>query len=117
MTRWLKLTVGLIAVAVLVGVATQQTAAEDTGADDGKAVFLAQKCNMCHSVPAAEITAKTTSEKMKGPDLPSASELDDAGMAQYLKKETELNGALHKKEFKGTDDELKALIPFVKKPA
>jgi cytochrome c551/c552 len=38
-------------------------------AADGKALFLAQKCDMCHSVPTAGITAKTKSEKVKGPDI------------------------------------------------
>ena len=36
---------------------------------DGKAIFLAQKCNTCHSVSTEGIAATTKSEKMKGPDL------------------------------------------------
>ncbi len=36
---------------------------------DGKQIFLAQKCNLCHSVPPAGIAATVKSERMKGPDL------------------------------------------------
>ena len=36
---------------------------------DGKGVFEAQKCNLCHAVSSAGIEAKTKSEKLKGPDL------------------------------------------------
>ena len=35
----------------------------------GREVFEAQKCNMCHAVPAVGIESKTSSDKLKGPDL------------------------------------------------
>lgn len=81
----------------------------------GKAVFLAQKCNMCHNVPAASITRTTQSEKVAGPDLPG----DNTGksatfFAQFLKKEVANNeGNKHKKDWKGTDEELKQVTEWL----
>ena len=80
--------------------------------DDGQAAFTAQKCNMCHSVPQADIVAKVKSEKMKGPDLPNESREAD-WIASFVKREVQLDGADHKKEFKGTDEELQAIAAWL----
>ena len=80
--------------------------------DDGQAAFTAQKCNMCHSVPQADIEAKMKSEKLKGPDLPAAAR-DAEWLTGFLKREVQLNGADHKKEFKGTDEELQAIAAWL----
>jgi len=85
---------------------------EGSGGMDGKALFTGAKCNMCHSVSAVGIEAKVKSEKMKGPDLVNLT--TDAGTIKtYLKGESELNGAKHKKKFKGSDEELQALINWL----
>ena len=81
---------------------------------DGKAIFLAQKCNMCHAVPSAGIEAKTKSEAMKGPDV-AGLDGDAEQLAKYLRKQAKIDGKDHKKEFKGGDDELKVLIDWVLK--
>jgi len=84
-------------------------------AGDGKEVFLAQKCNMCHAVSSASIEAKTTSEKMLGPDLTGvAAGLETDWLVKYLRKEIEKDGAAHKKESKASDGELEALITWLK---
>ena len=86
-------------------------AAEDL---DGKALFTeTHKCNMCHAVPAAEIEAKTKSEKMKGADLGGKLDKEFAEIAAYVRKEGELDGKTHKKPFKGTDEELQAILSFI----
>lgn len=91
-------------------------AAPAAGAD-GKEVFLAQKCNLCHSVSSAGIEAKTTNEKLQGPDL-STVELPDAEwLAAYLKQEETHDGEKHKKKFTGSDEELQALIDWLKAQA
>ena len=100
---------GLIALA-LVGPLAGTTITE--AGEDGQAVFTAQKCNMCHSVPQAEIVAKMTSEKMKGPDLPNEVRESD-WLASFLKREVQLNDKDHKKEFKGTDEELQAITAWL----
>jgi mono/diheme cytochrome c family protein len=83
-------------------------------APDGKAIFLAQKCNLCHSVPTAGITRTTTSEKMAGPDLVNLKQ-DAATLRKWLRKELEKNGKKHMKAFTGSDEELGALIAWLQK--
>ncbi len=81
---------------------------------DGKALFTeTHKCNMCHAVPAADIEAKTKSEKMKGGDLGGKIETELADLAAYVRKEAELDGKTHKKPFKGTDEELQAIVDWL----
>lgn len=79
----------------------------------GKAEFLTHKCNLCHAVPAAEIDAKTKSQKLKGPALGGAIEVDFEVFAAYVRKQGELDGQRHKKEFKGTDEELQAILDWL----
>lgn len=117
MKKIASLTVGLAAVAMLLSlfiapVFTVAAAQGSAGAPDGKEIFLAQKCNMCHSVPPEGIEAKTSSEKMRGPDIVDL-EKDPEWMAKFLKKEAELDGQKHKKEFKGSGEELDALISWL----
>lgn len=104
----------LVAVASLTpGVAPAY--AED---DPGQAAFMAQKCNTCHSVEAVGIEAKVKSEKMKGPDLSKVATRHDAEwIAQYIKKEVDLDGKKHTKGFTGSDEELQAIIDWFEKLA
>ena len=81
---------------------------------DGKAIFMAQKCNMCHGVPAAGIVATSKSDKVKGPDL-NALEHDADLLAKYLRKRAEIDGEQHVRAFTGTDEELGALIAWLQK--
>jgi mono/diheme cytochrome c family protein len=83
-------------------------------APDAKALFLAQKCNLCHSVPTADIARTTKSEKVAGPDLVNIKE-DGAFLTKFLKKQADLNGKKHTKAFTGTDEELAALIAWIQK--
>jgi len=84
---------------------------------DGKAIFLAQKCNLCHSVSAAGIERQTKSEKIAGPDLTTATaKHDKAFLEKFLTKQETLDGKKHGKEFKGTPQELDALIDWLKQP-
>jgi len=81
-------------------------------AADGKEIFLAQKCNMCHDVSSAQITATTKSEKMKGPNLTGIGK-DAAWITQYIKKEVDLNGKKHMKGFTGPDGDLSTLATWI----
>jgi len=103
--------------AILVFGSALLIAAASAAADDnpGKAVFLAQKCNLCHSVEAAGIEAKTTSEKLKGPDLTLVTTRHEAEwIGKFVRRQIQKDGADHKKEFKGTDEELQALVGWFK---
>jgi cytochrome c5 len=83
------------------------------GGMDGKAIFLAQKCDMCHSVSTAGIEAK--SKAMKAPDLAGVvtAEHDAKWIGEFLHKQADLNGKKHGKTFTGSDEELKALISWL----
>jgi mono/diheme cytochrome c family protein len=86
-----------------------------SAAPDGKAVFLGQKCNLCHSIDAAGIARISKAEKTKGPDLGGvAKRHDEAWMKRFLSKQEMLNGKKHLKTFTGTPEELDALIAWVR---
>jgi len=109
-TRTSKGFLGSLVALALVGPFAGSTVA--VAGEDGQAAFTAQKCDMCHSVPQADIVAKVKSEKMKGPDLPNEPREAD-WMASFLKREIQLNGADHKKEYKGSDEELQAITAWL----
>lgn len=81
---------------------------------DGKAVFEAEKCSLCHGVQAAGIAAKTTSDKLKGPDLSGYEPESGFNVGGYLHKKVEKDGEAHRREFKGSDEELQALLAWLK---
>ncbi len=103
-------TVFMLGFGMILGTAVGAAAATP----DGKVVFLAQKCDMCHAVSSAGIEATTKSEKMKGPDLAGACQaLDPVWLADFIQKKVDKNGKKHAKEFKGTDEDLAALIAWL----
>lgn len=109
------LTAPVIALAFLALPSTAGPLPAGEGSMDGKAVFEAQKCDLCHSVSTVGIEAKTKSEKMQGPDLVGVvtAEHDAEWIGKYVRKQAELNGKQHSKEFKGSDEELQALIDWL----
>ena len=48
---------------------------------DGKQIFLAQKCSLCHSVSSAGIERTVKSEKVAGPDLTNLAAKEDRRQA------------------------------------
>lgn len=82
----------------------------DQNSDDGKKIFIDNKCNMCHTVTSAGIESKKS----------DATDLSEVGKAatqefllKYLKKETKLNDKDHKSSFKGSDADLKILVDWL----
>ena len=99
---------------VLVLVLAAPALLSEEGSGGGKDAFLAAKCNTCHSVSTAGIEAKTTSEKLKGPDLVGvANDFDAEGLAAFLRQESEKDGKKHKKAWKGTDEDLSAIVDWL----
>jgi cytochrome c len=91
------------------------TEGETTEELDGKALFLTNKCNMCHAVPSVGIEAKVKSEKMKGPDISNAAARFDADqLAKFIRKQLPLEDKDHKKEFKGSDEELAVMVAWLR---
>lgn len=81
---------------------------------EGKQIFLAQKCNLCHSISSAGIERTVKSEKVAGPDLTNTAAKEDAGnLAKFLRKAGEVKGKKHGKAFTGSDEELGALIAWL----
>jgi cytochrome c551/c552 len=113
--RQMKQTIGftLTVLALVVLLATlYSNAGSAATAPDGKAIFLEQKCNMCHAVSTAGIEATTKSAAMKGPDLVNV-KTDAAAMTKFLHKETEMNGKKHPKDVKLSDADTKTLIDWI----
>jgi cytochrome c5 len=77
---------------------------------DGKQVFIDSKCNNCHTVTSMEITSK----KDDATDLSNAGSVGTSElMKSYLLKEAKINDKNHKLKFKGTDEELNALVNWL----
>jgi mono/diheme cytochrome c family protein len=88
-------------------------ASASAAAADGKEIFLAQKCNVCHAVSSAGITA---TGKIKAPDLTGlASKEDPAWIGKFLKKQADKNGKKHIKPFTGSDADLATLVSWLEK--
>jgi len=94
---------------------------------DGKDLFLAAKCNTCHSITAAGIDKKKPTEaeaaeaaktadkdEKKPPDLSSVG-LDKKAdwIAKFITKKETLDGEKHKKLYKGTEEELNTLSTWL----
>ncbi|MFW6012096.1 MAG: c-type cytochrome [bacterium] len=90
-------------------------AAQESGDElDGKQIFEASRCGTCHSVPTAGIEATTKSEAMKGPDMVDLAEEHEAGtIVDYLRKDATIDDKEHRVAFKGSDEELGALVSWL----
>jgi mono/diheme cytochrome c family protein len=83
-------------------------------ADAGKAIFLAQKCNLCHGVSSAGIAPIVKSPAMQGPDLAGVvAEKGADWAAKFLKHQVNLNDKPHKKEWTASDQDLQTLIGWL----
>jgi mono/diheme cytochrome c family protein len=80
---------------------------------DGKAAFLENKCNTCHSIDSQEIAKK--SEKMKGADLSNIGNQAESveWLKGYIKKEIKKDDAAHKKAWKGSEEQLDAIVEWL----
>jgi len=82
----------------------------DEKSDDGKKLFVDNKCNMCHTVTSAGIESK----KSDAVDLSAVGKDKTVEfLTKYLKKEAKLNDKDHKASFKGTDEELTKLVEWL----
>ncbi len=78
--------------------------------NDGKTIFVSNKCNMCHTVISAGIESK----KSDAVDLSTVGKDKTVEfLTKYLKKETRLNEKDHKSSFKGSEAELKILVDWL----
>lgn len=109
----------ILATMALVGMGLVASGEEaEQVASSGKEVFLAQKCNLCHSIEALGIEKRSKSESAatQGSDLSTIGDQHTAEwIASYLKKEETLNDKEHKKSFRGEAADLQALVEWLGK--
>ena len=87
----------------------------------GQQVFVAQKCQMCHTVYSAGIgepPAKDAKEEENEAEGPPDLSLAGTGrtaewISLFLQKKEELNEKKHMLQFKGTDEELTTLANWI----
>lgn len=105
--------VGLLVVAIAASIPAPRAAAAETL--DGKAVFAAQKCNLCHSIESQGIASKATSDKTKGPDLSGEGlKRDAAWIGKFLHRVEKIDGKVHKKDLKAASEaEIDALVAWL----
>lgn len=117
--RKLMLFAGTLALPFVLAAATPVAShgsdmSSDSSAPHGKDLFVAMKCNLCHSIETQEITAKAKSEKMRGPDLSNiGNEKKAEWITGWLQKKEEIDGKTHKGKFEGTDAQLKELVNWL----
>jgi cytochrome c553 len=109
--KWTRWAVALVP--VLLVAAAWPSANVLGAAPDGKQLFLAQKCETCHGVAAAGLSATTKIEKMKGPDLSGFVAKDRAFSIAFIRQEKDLDGVKHKKAVKATDAELQTILDWL----
>lgn len=109
---------GIVLLAGALSVVTAEEA-KKSAALDGKALFLDQKCESCHSVTALKIEKKASAtpaskDAKVPPDLSAiGTKAKPEFLMNYLKKIADLNGAKHMKKFRGNDDSLKVLVDWL----
>jgi len=104
----------IVALAITFGFIFFLVTAAPASDEDGKAVFENEKCGMCHSVSTVGIESKLKAGKLKGPDLVNLADSYEADwIFKYIKKEADKEGKSHTKPFKGSDEELQALVDWL----
>lgn len=109
----LSLAAAAAAFAVLTSVALPAGGAEGGNEEDAARELFVQthRCSTCHSVAAAGIDRK--SDKIVGVDLGGFVTDEPDRLSAYLRKEEARDGEDHKKTFKGTDEELQAILDWL----
>lgn len=104
----------ILALAFLSAPAVSASTPNSISMSDGKALFVENKCTSCHSVTAKGVEA---TKPDKAVDLSTISESADF-LKKFVKKEVtkDVDGkaAKHKKGWKGTDEDLDAIIGWLK---
>ncbi|HLP15075.1 MAG TPA: c-type cytochrome [Bacteroidota bacterium] len=108
-----KITAVIVAIAALCAFTSMKAEEAKEAKKDGKAIFTASKCVMCHSVESAGIK-----KAPKKTDL-SAVEMKTEKIETYLMKESDLNGKKHAVKFNGSKEDLAVVAKWLasQKPA
>jgi len=88
--------------------------AEVPGEQDGRSLFLAQRCDICHAVPAAGIRAATRSERLAGPRLAGlADRYTERDLTLHLLRDERYPGRPHNRRFRGSEEEVRTLVAWL----
>ncbi len=109
MKRGIFMCTGLLAFLVFAFLLTPVIYADDA---PGKKLFLANKCNTCHSIESQ--TIKKTLATSKAPDLSNVgSERKADWIAQFIQKKIDKDGKKHLKLWAGKEEDLKTLTEWL----
>ena len=98
----------------IIAIATLAVAPVPAQKETAQETFVRLKCNQCHAIETLGVERTSTSDKMKGKDLSDVGSTREASwIIQYVKKELEEEGKLHKRSFKGTDEEMVAIAAWL----
>jgi mono/diheme cytochrome c family protein len=104
----------ILALAFLSAPAVSASTPDSISMSDGKALFLENKCTSCHSVTAKGVEG---AKPDKAIDISKVTDSEDF-LTKYLKKEVtkDVDGkaSKHKKSWKGSDEDLAAIIGWLK---
>ena len=101
----------VILIIALYGVAFSMNPAEQP---DGKKVFTDNKCSTCHSIDSEGIVRKAKTDKNSPADLSQiGSTFTKEKLTNYLTKKESLNDKKHPANFKGSEDELNAMVKWL----
>ncbi len=84
---------------------------------NGKAIFMEQHCNTCHSLDVDGIHRMiNASSPMAGPDLTGVVAKKGADWTtKWLKHEVKIDGKTHRKTIHLNDEQLKTLVSWLEK--
>jgi mono/diheme cytochrome c family protein len=87
------------------------------GDEAGRKVFLDNKCTRCHEVSSQGIASTRDEAESEGKEPVDLSDVgskhDAAWIEGFLQRRETLDGHKHKKKFRGTDEELQALVAWL----
>lgn len=76
---------------------------------DGKAIFIASKCDKCHTLDAAGIKIAPKKTDLTG----IVAKMPADKMEKYLMKETDANGKKHMIKFAGSKEDLAVMAKWI----
>jgi cytochrome c2 len=79
------------------------------GKKDGKEIFIAAKCDKCHTLDAAGIKIAPKKTDLSG----IVAKLPADKMDKYLLKETDANGKKHMVKFMGPKEDLAVMVKWI----
>ncbi|HYW68786.1 MAG TPA: c-type cytochrome [bacterium] len=114
------LALSVLCVALAAPAFADEAKKEEAKMPAGQKVFMDAKCQMCHTVYSAAIGEPPAEDAEKKEDASGPPDLSMTGadktaewMSLFLQKKEALNDKKHMKRFKGSDEDLTALVDWL----